>query len=515
MSDVGPRPPTFPPPHIPAPPPPVPPSDVGPRPPTHPPPNIPAQPPPVPPRVWVGKIPSWNNNAADDSHSGSPVGTPVTVAEKRADVAEERREVLRFVGKIAAWNNNAADASHSGDPSTPAPKLESAARKNMWDSAYDLIEAIARGDAEEEELKATTKHLKKRAKEYKQEDVKAEKAEKAEKADEDVKRCGTRRLRREWAVDTDGKMARFMAWNIKKRLAAKHGAKDTVLRELGNGWFELKLREADEREGEAKRGQDARMGWHGTTWTGLKGIVEQGKVYPGRRQDAKAQTNPWKHKTVAFTAKEKRIAIPYAEEERIGFGDINAEIKCLVRCVTGYGKTTNNTNYLQAESWAPVAVHFAVSGVKGDGSKEARWYATQEGYGKGSDRKIAATKEKARLEEEEERELGMQPQKKPTPQFGVWGHSTPLDEDVPAYRPHGPPSPDSEDSSKSCDRSHGTPFSISEDLRQRQRQRKRRSRSSRNESARTVRRRRPRGRPSSSSHCETARSPPSYSHSEV
>ena len=299
-------------------------------------------------------------------------------------------------------------------------------------------------------MKAKTKHLKKRAKEYKQEDAKAEKAEKAEKADEDVKRCGTRRLRREWAVDTDGKMARFMAWNLKERLAAKHGAKDTVLRELENGWFELQLREADERQGEANRGQDARMGWHGTTWTGLKGIVEQGKVKPGRRQDGKAQTNPWKHKNVAFVAKEKRIAIQYAEEhtERIGFGDINAEIKCLVRCVTGYGKTTNNTNYLQAESWAPVAVHFAVSGVKRDGSKEARCYATQEGYGKGSDRKIAATKEKARLEEEEERELGSD-----------------SDSDL-------------------------------------------------NESARTVRRRRPRGRPSSSSHCETARRPPSYSHSE-
>ena len=83
MSDVGPRPPTFPPPNIPAPPPPVPPSDVGPRPPTFPPPNIPAQPPPVPPRVWVGKIPAWNNNAADASHSGSPAGTPVTATAGR------------------------------------------------------------------------------------------------------------------------------------------------------------------------------------------------------------------------------------------------------------------------------------------------------------------------------------------------------------------------------------------------------------------------------------------------
>ena len=208
-------------------------------------------------------------------------------------------------------------------------------------------------------------------------------------------------------MDTTDKMARFMAWNVKKILAAKYGAKDTVLKELGDGWFELKLWEAEEREGEAKRGQDARTGWHGTTWTGLRGIVVDGKVYPGKRQEAKAQTRPWIHKIVAFAAKEKRIAIPYAEGERIGFGDINAEVSCMVRCVTGFGKTTNNTNYLQAESWAPVAIHLAISNVKGDGNKGGtRWYETQEGYGKGSDMKIATTEEKAKIEEEE-KELDM------------------------------------------------------------------------------------------------------------
>ena len=68
--------------------------NIGPRPPAHPPPSPridksgpPAQPPPVPPpswpRVWVGKIPAWNNNAADASHSGSPAGTPVTATAGR------------------------------------------------------------------------------------------------------------------------------------------------------------------------------------------------------------------------------------------------------------------------------------------------------------------------------------------------------------------------------------------------------------------------------------------------
>ena len=145
-------------------------------------------------------------------------------------------------------------------------------------------------------------------------------------------------------------------------------------------------------------------------------------------------------------------------------------------------------------------------------------------------------------------QLQVQPQKEPTPKFGIWGRSTPLDEEVPANRPHGAPSPDSEDSSKSCDRSPGTPSSSSEDLSKSYDRSndatkgtsrsdlsksydrspgtpssnsedlsKRRSSSSRSESARSSFRvyQRPRGRPSSSSHSKRARSPPSYSHSDV
>ena len=49
-------------------------ANIGPRPPAYPPPTK---------RLWVGKIPAWNNNAADASHSGSPAGTPVTATAGR------------------------------------------------------------------------------------------------------------------------------------------------------------------------------------------------------------------------------------------------------------------------------------------------------------------------------------------------------------------------------------------------------------------------------------------------
>jgi hypothetical protein len=106
-------------------------ANIGPRQPAHPPPSPrigksgpPAQPPPVPPpswpRVWVGKIPAWNNNAADASHSGSPAGTPVTA-------------------KIPAWNNNAADASHSGSPAgTPVTATAGCRPEQTSPSSGDL-----------------------------------------------------------------------------------------------------------------------------------------------------------------------------------------------------------------------------------------------------------------------------------------------------------------------------------------------------------------------------------------
>ena len=121
-------------------------------------------------------------------------------------------------------------------------------------------------------------------------------------------------------------------------------------------------------------------------------------------------------------------------------------------------------------------------------------------------------------------QLQVQPQKQPSPMFGVWGRSTPLDEEVPVStqnpsthsedrrrscdRSHGAPSPNSEDRSKSCDRSNGA--------------RKGPSSSDNSRDSRPNGRisdysqhKRPRGRRSSSSHGESARSPSSYSHSVI